>query len=520
MGPSDAWLEGIPDLVLQLSRDGSVIKQTGGRLCSLPSELPASWRTLLRQLTRRAVANRGTALELATHGERQFEIRVTAQSPDRAIGMVRTLSGGSGSRDEPPDPHAQRRQFWQRLTESISKAILGERSFALAIIHLDGLADISQLIESDVADQLIALALQRLGEPAATERWFVGQTRRDELAVIFDHVDRGSVDSCLQSICHSLRARLDLGDASYHLKPYSGVAILGQDATSQTGLLDSARAAAAEARRCDAGNAYFFSDTLKLRALTRLDIAQELREALANRDIKLRFRPRHDFQSGRLVALAAYARWQHPVRGEIPPERFLGAAAATGLAAALSRAMWQFLCEEASQVLALFGDQVRVSFGPLRHHVTDGAFIEDVETSLRERRLDAARLELRIAERVHATRESTEWRGLADRGVQFVVDEVGRQFSSLERLAKAPLWGLQLDRAAAMSPDPAARKVCRAVVGMARGMMLVPIATGVDTPAQQRYLASIGCEQGSGDHYSATLPAEFPSTSRQFSNAT
>ena len=456
---------------------------------------------------------------MATYGEQHFEIRVTAQSPDRAIGMVRAVVGTGDSREGRADPHADRRVFWQRLTESISKAILGERSFALAIIHLDGIADISRLIESDVTDQLIGMALQRLDEPVS-DRWYIGQTRSDELAVIFDRIDRGTIDDHLESICASLSARLDFGDASFHLKPYSGVAILGQDATSQTALLDSARTAATEARRCEAETPYFYSDTLKLRALTRLDVAEELRDALANRDIKLRYRARHDFNSGRLVALVAYARWQHPIRGEIAPERFLGAAAATGLAAALSRSMWQYLCEEASHVLPQVDEEVRISFGPLRHHVTDGTFIREVENSLVDGCIDPSRLELRIAERVHATREATEWRSLADQGVRFVVDEVGRQFSSLERLAKAPLWGLQLDRAAAMSPDAAARKVCRAVVGMARGMQLVPIATGVDTPEQQRYLASIGCEQGSGDYYTAAPTAELTSTSRQFLQGT
>jgi EAL domain-containing protein (putative c-di-GMP-specific phosphodiesterase class I) len=148
-------------------------------------------------------------------------------------------------------------------------------------------------------------------------------------------------------------------------------------------------------------------------------------------------------------------------------------------------------------------DDVRISFGALRHHVFDGTFISDVHDVLDEHSIDSSRLELRISERIHSAREAVEWHGLADRGIRFVVDEIGRESSSIERLAKAPIWGLQLDRAcaAAMASDVTAYKICRAVVAMARAMNLVPIATAVDSQEQHRGLLSIGCEQGSGDIY-------------------
>ena len=160
---------------------------------------------------------------------------------------------------------------------------------------------------------------------------------------------------------------------------------------------------------------------------------------------------------------------------------------------------------------------MRLSFGALRHHVLDGTFVSDVGGLLDEHGIDPLRLELRISERVHATRDTAEWRSLADRGVRFVVDEVGRRLSSIERLAKAPIWGLQLDRscAAAMPGDATAQKICRAVVSMAHALQLVPIATAVDGPAQRQSLLSIGCEQGSGDYYGTSHATEIHSAGRR-----
>jgi EAL domain-containing protein (putative c-di-GMP-specific phosphodiesterase class I) len=126
------------------------------------------------------------------------------------------------------------------------------------------------------------------------------------------------------------------------------------------------------------------------------------------------------------------------------------------------------------------------------------------------------RLELRISERTYLTRDIAEWQSLADRGVQFVVDEVGRKMSSIERLARAPLSALQLDRACAgaVAQDPTAAKVGRAVASVARALGLIPIATAVDSAVQRRTLLELGYTQGIGDVFvcpeAAALQADRP----------
>ena len=97
---------------------------------------------------------------------------------------------------------------------------------------------------------------------------------------------------------------------------------------------------------------------------------------------------------------------------------------------------------------------------------------------------------------------------LRDKGIQLVIDEVGRGMSSLVRLARAPLWGLQLDRswATALRRDPVALKVCRAGMSVATALGLTPIATGVDDPDQRQALLALGCRHGMGDLYEGPAP--------------
>jgi EAL domain-containing protein (putative c-di-GMP-specific phosphodiesterase class I) len=227
-----------------------------------------------------------------------------------------------------------------------------------------------------------------------------------------------------------------------------------------------------------------------------------MRDAIANREIRLRYGGRHELDSGRLVARVAYLTWVHPLRGELTPGEFLGVAETTGLASVLSRALLAGLREDFAAMQATLPADVRLSFGALRHHLLQDDIVDDIGSFLAESGMPASRLELRIAERTLASMNTSIYQSLGKLGVQIVIDEVGRGFaSSLDRLARAPIWGLQLDRAwtTALRADEVALKVCKAGISAALALGLTPIATGVDDAAQRDALMALGCRHGSGD---------------------
>jgi EAL domain-containing protein (putative c-di-GMP-specific phosphodiesterase class I)/GGDEF domain-containing protein len=525
----DSLLDALPDLVVLLRRDGVVLDQSGGRALvdlklgeqsvgePIEKVWPAAVAALLRQLTRKAIALRTATEAVFDHGGRGYEVRVSPQGPERAVCVIRpTLAQAtedpleaSGGRRR---PELDRRGFLRRFRESIALAALREQSAALAVIHIDGVSDIAQLIDAHVGEQVMSAAILRLppatpglGEPAW---WYVGQLSDSLLAVVLESSDRAALDGCVAMLCASLREPISIGDASFQLSPHAGVAILGRDADSSKTLLQHARAAAAEARRRGSETVCFFSDTVKLRSLARLDIARELRAAIAHGEIRLRYVGRHDLQTGRLVACVGYLRWMHPLRGEVRPTEFLRVAETTGLATALSRAILDCLRQDFATLSPQWEPAVRISFGALRHHILHEDFAGDMVRFLAEEAVPAHRLELRVAEQTFIARRLAILDEMHRVGVRLVVDEVGRGAGSLDALARAPLWGLQLDRAwvGALRGDEVARKVCRAGIGMAAALGLVPIATGVDDEAQREWLLALGCRHGSGDLYQPTVP--------------
>jgi predicted signal transduction protein with EAL and GGDEF domain len=518
-------IDDLPDLVLRLRRDGTILDFAGGsalpslRLAkrSLGAPLEAHWphesAMLLKQLAIRAISSRGLSETSFTHDGLHYEARAQAESPECAICMIRTAyQDALGKAPSPSNETAvgvrfDRREFWRRFTDSISAASLSGRPAALAIIHLEGLTDIAQLMDTGISDRIIGTAMRRFAADIEAKEneplWYIGQIADNELALLIESADRNIVEEKAMQVRASLSVPITIGDASFQLTPYLGAALFGQDATTQGSLVECARVATLESRRSDASVARFFSDTMKLRALTRMDIAQELSDAIANRDIRLKYRGRYDLTTGSLRALVGYLQWTHPIRGDIRPSHFLGIAAATGLSTTLSRSLLQCLREDFSKSKSTLAPEVRISYGALRHHVLEDAFVADIAALLGDGVLDAQRLELRIAEKTYVVRNGFEWRSLVDAGVQLVVDEVGRDVSSIDRLARAPLWGLQLDRACAVAvvDDSAAASVCRAVISVAHSLGLVPIGTGIDGEVQRSALHTLGCTQGIGDLY-------------------
>ncbi|HEU4619703.1 MAG TPA: EAL domain-containing protein [Gammaproteobacteria bacterium] len=524
-------IDALPDLVLLVKRDGTLIAHAGGRAVpelagrdpSRRGRFAPAWSestaALIRQLARKTIADRAPVEARFRESGKQYDVRANPQGPSRAILAIRpALTGAHGDVGDATGEHRRmqldRRGFLRRFKEAVSIAALRERPIAVAVIYIEEIADIAQIISTRISEQIMTTALGRLPAPAPANAnananddgasgWCLGQLSENLLALVVESGDRDVIEACVGSVCASLREAVVIGDAEFHLTPYAGAGILGVDATSPRTLLDHARAAAAEARRAASSDVFFFSDTMQLKSLARIDIARELREAIASGAIRLRYAGRHDLRTGRRVAWVGYVRWIHPLRGEIRPAEFLRVAQTTGLATSLSRSLLAQLPEDFAALGAGSESDVRISLGALRDHVLHEDFVSDMHAFLESGAVPPERLELRIAEKVFVARHPADFRSLHQLGVRFVVDEVGRDVGSLASLARGPVWGLQLDRAwvGALRGDEVARNVCRAGIAMAAALSLTPIATGVDDEAQRDALLALGCPQGNGDLY-------------------
>ncbi len=162
---ADSLLEALPDLIVLVQREGVVIACGGGggvgRLRTidpaaqagerLEDVWPAAVAKIIKQLIRKAIASRLPAEARFDDEGSTFDVRVTAQGPERAMCVIRpTLVSAQEDSldvtDERPRPQLDRRGFLKRFKESVSQAALREKQLAITVIHVDGIADIGQVI--------------------------------------------------------------------------------------------------------------------------------------------------------------------------------------------------------------------------------------------------------------------------------------------------------------------------------------------------------------------------------------
>jgi len=523
---SASLLQQLPELIVFVRRDGTLLHVEGGRGVPALRAL-GSWRqdvfepawpgqvaALLAQLARRAIADRGRSEARFNLGAELFEVRAAALGQDRCACMIRAATGTTAAErdrrvagDGTGAPAADRRGFLRRLREALASARLREQPLAVAVIQIEDITELGRVITPRICEQIVHGALQGLAalaadRPAGEPIWHLGQLKENQLALWIESADRERIEACVGRLCARLREPVRLGQAQFQLALHAGVAILGLDATTPQALVEHACVAAGEARRAAAARVFFFSDTLKLKSLARLDIARELRGAIDARQFRLHYRFRHELDSAQRTAWVGYITWRHPLRGAIAPAQFLPVAQSMGLGTALSRSVLHTLHEDFPRLAAEDG-AVRLSFGALRAHALDEGFVGDVRRAILDTALPAERLEIRLAESAAVSRDPSEFLPLRDLGVRLVADEMGRDLVPLPRLAGAPLWGLQLDRASAsrLLQDALAQRVCGAVMGIARALGFTPLASGVDTRQHRDALLAIGCEQGTGDLY-------------------
>src|SRR5262249_3283332 len=151
-------------------------------------------RTLITQLVRRSISLRATTEARFHELGRAYDVRATAQGPDRAVVVIRAVltdntEDTTETTGERQRPQRDRRGFMRRLKESVTLATLQEKSLSVAVIHIDGISDIAQIIAARVSEQVLATALQRLsafdglgldGGPS----WHLGQLGENTLALV------------------------------------------------------------------------------------------------------------------------------------------------------------------------------------------------------------------------------------------------------------------------------------------------------------------------------------------------
>ncbi len=139
--------------------------------------------------------------------------------------------------------------------------------------------------------------------------------------------------------------------------------------------------------------------------------------------------------------------------------------------------------------------------------------MQQLSTELETHGLDAAKVLIEVTESAAMTDPDRTQRVMAelhDRGLRLAIDDFGTGYSSLSRLKQMPVTTLKIDRSfvSDLPHDGDAASIVRTIIQLAHNLGIDPLAEGIETLAQRRFLVEHDCRLGQGFHFSKPVPAE------------
>ena len=278
----------------------------------------------------------------------------------------------------------------------------------------------------------------------------------------------------------------------------------GRDSTSD--LLRRADQAARSAKSSGGAKVAAFSAEMSERDTIRNEIELDL-EAMTNSDnsaLVLHYLPEFGMRTGEILGTEALVRWQHPTRGLLMPDSFIGVVESINLAGKLGRLVMRSACAQFGlwRSRGVGRDAVlRVNISPVQ--LVANNLVDTVAATLDEFAIDPGAVCLEITERVVVQEIDTTRRTLfrlKDIGVQIAIDDFGTGYSALTYLKSLPVDILKIDRAFVRDLDTDTRDlaIVQAIVDLAHALGLEVVAEGVETAAAARALLDLGCHRAQG----------------------
>jgi diguanylate cyclase (GGDEF)-like protein len=372
---------------------------------------------------------------------------------------------------------------------------------ALAVVSVDGLRRTDNVLGVEVGDAAFREIGDRLVRSVGKEE-VVARIGNNAFALLLDpQADRETTTLRVEGIVNELTGRVRVGTRDLEANAHAGI-VFAQGVADPFALLREA-GIAFEVAKARFARVAVFEDSMETELGDRLALEAELHQAVDLGQMRVHFQPTFRLTDGCATGMEALLRWQHPIEGAIPPDRFIPLAEADGFIVALGDFVLETACAQLKEwhdsdpELAGLSVAVNVSSRQLREH----DFVGRVRSLLERTQLDPQRLTIEVTESIFVEEAVVnrlhELRGM---GVRIALDDFGTGYSALSYLDRLPLDILKIDQSFVgeldQRPDRAATTAL--IVRLARLFGLETIAEGVERPQELAVLRTLDCDIAQG----------------------
>jgi diguanylate cyclase (GGDEF)-like protein/PAS domain S-box-containing protein len=399
--------------------------------------------------------------------------------------------------------------FLERLRGLIAD---GEEEVAVLFIDLDDFKLVNDSLGHVAGDHLLRVVAERMRRVLRPDD-VIARFGGDEFAVTIPVGGERAARRVADRLAGALRAPVELEGRQRYVTASFGIRSARAATADPDVLLRDADAAMYRAKEQGKARTAVFDESMRERAVERLDLEGGLRHALEREELRVVYQPQVELATGRIVGVEALVRWQHPQRGLVGPHAFIPIAEQTGLIVELGEFVLREACRQAATWSRERGRDLGVCVNVSPRQLASDAFESVVEDALLRSGLTPELLCLEITESAVMADPDAATAVLARLkavGVRLAIDDFGVGYSSLSQLKTLlPVDTIKIDKSFVdgVTTEGEDRAIVDAVLRLASGLGLAAIAEGVEDGAQVSALLELGCGYSQGYHFARPVPA-------------
>ena len=339
----------------------------------------------------------------------------------------------------------------------------------------------------------------------------------DEFAILLeDQVDEDRAKGTAGRLLEQLTAPFEVGGKELFIGASVGIAFNADEATQPDTLIRNADTAMYAAKATGKGRFEVFQPLMHRRAREQFEVQSDLQHAIARNEFTIFYQPIVDVPTQAILGMEALIRWEHPVRGLLPPIEFISVAEEIGLIVPIGRWVLAEACRQTAEWRTRYpaASDLYVSVNLSTRQLLEPDLVAQVRDVLAETALDPSALMLEITEgslMQGVAETAVKLKGLKELGVRLAVDDFGTGSSSLGYLRRFPIDVLKIDKSFVdeiTTEGPDGPALVRAIIDLAKNLHMATVAEGIELTEQLTELREAGCGSGQGYLFARPLGSD------------